>query len=281
VIDPSSVPADLGTDPRAELRALEQRARKRFGQHFLRDPSVPLRIVRAARVRPGDRVVEIGPGLGILTGALLRAGADLTVVELDRDLAAHLERRVPGLRVVCADAQKVDWSELCEPGTRLVANLPYNVGTHLVMQLVRRPDRFASITVMLQQEVVQRLLAEPGTKAWGALSVEAGARARGTFIMRVDPHQFVPPPKVTSAVIRLDLLDEPRLGGVTAERFDRVVRAAFSQRRKTLLNSLGATFGRDRALAALEGAGLDPMLRAERLTVEQFGDLAARFDQAG
>ncbi|MEO0604617.1 MAG: 16S rRNA (adenine(1518)-N(6)/adenine(1519)-N(6))-dimethyltransferase RsmA [Myxococcota bacterium] len=281
MIDPDQIPADLGTDPRGELRALEQRARKRFGQHFLRDVAVPTRIVRAARVKPGDKVVEIGPGLGILTGVLLRAGADLTVVELDRDLAAYLEERIPGLPVVCADAQKVDWAALCPPGTKVVANLPYNVGTHLVMQLLRMPEVFASITVMLQQEVVQRLLAEPGTKAYGALSVEASARARGTFVLRVDPGQFVPPPKVVSSVVRLDLRGEPQFGGVAPDTFDRVVRAAFSQRRKTLLNSLGATFGRERSLSALEAAGLDPQLRAERLSVEEFGRLAAQMGSPG
>jgi len=281
MIDRDTIPEDFGAEPRAALRGLEQRARKRFGQHFLNDPSVPTRIVRAARVQPGDRVVEIGPGLGILTGALLRAGADLTVVELDRDLAAYLEERLPGLAIVCADAQKVDWATICDPGTKVVANLPYNVGTHLVMQLLRRPEHFASITVMLQQEVVQRLLAEPGTKAYGALSVEATARARATFILRVDPHQFVPPPKVTSAVIRFDLLDEPRFGTQNPEAFDRTVRTAFSQRRKTLLNALGAGYGRPEAQAALEACGIDPQLRAERLTVEQFADLAARLEQAG
>ncbi|MEN0064545.1 MAG: 16S rRNA (adenine(1518)-N(6)/adenine(1519)-N(6))-dimethyltransferase RsmA [Myxococcota bacterium] len=271
----------MGTHPKAELRALEQRARKRFGQHFLHDPGVPARIVRAARVVEGDKVVEIGPGLGILTGALLRAGADLTVVELDRDLAAYLRDRVPGLKVIEADAQKVDWDEVCAPGTKVVANLPYNVGTHLVMQLLRRPDRFLSITVMLQQEVVQRLLAEPGTKAYGALSVEAQARSHGTFIMQVDPSRFVPPPKVTSAVVRLDLLDEPRFGEFDPKSFDRVVRAAFSQRRKTLHNALGASYTKPLALAALERARVDPRWRAERLTVEQFVRLAAEIDPSG
>lgn len=276
MIDPDQVPDDLGVNPRAELKALEQRARKRFGQHFLHDPGVPARIVRAARIQPGDPVVEIGPGLGILTGALLRAGADLTVVELDRDLAAHLRDRLPGLGIIEADAQKVNWSEVFpDGGVKVVANLPYNVGTHLVMQLLRLPATFRSVTVMLQQEVVQRLLAEPRTKAYGALSVEAQARAVGTFIMRVDPSRFVPPPKVTSAVIRLDLRDVADVGGVPPHRFDRVVRAAFSQRRKTLLNALGATFGRRQAQDALEAAGVDPGFRAERLSVAAFGQLAA------
>ncbi len=266
---------DLGSDPRAELQALEQRARKRFGQHFLRDRGIVSRIVRAARLAPGDRVVEIGPGLGILTGALLEAEADLTVVELDRDLAAYLRERVPGLRVVEADAAKVDWTELCPgEGWKVVANLPYNVGTTVTMQLLRQPATFRSVTVMLQLEVVQRLCAEPGSKAYGALSVEAQVRARPTFVANVPPTVFHPRPKVHSAVVRLDTLPEPDTGGVPSGHFDRVVRAAFGQRRKTLLNALGARYGREVAGAALDAAGIDRQLRADRLDLAGFRSLA-------
>ncbi len=269
------IPTDLGEDPRRELRALEMRARKRFGQHFLRDVGVVQRIVRAARVTEGDPVVEIGPGLGILTGGLLRAGAELVVVELDRDLAAHLRERVPGLRVVEADAARVDWSEICPgAGHKVVANLPYNVGTTVTMQLLRRPSTFASVTVMLQLEVVQRLVAEPGSKVFGALSVEAQVRARPTFICQVAAGAFVPAPKVRSAVVRFDLFDAPDVGGVTPEYFDRVVRAAFAQRRKTLLNALGAVFGRERARQGLEVAGIDGGLRAARIDLDGYRALA-------
>lgn len=271
--------SELGTDPRAELRALEQRARKRFGQHFLKDSGIVARIVRGARLEPGDRVVEIGPGLGILTGALLRAGADLTVVELDRDLAAWLRERVPDLRVVEADAAKVDWAELCPgSGWKVVANLPYNVGTTVTMQLLRRPATFASVTVMLQLEVVQRLCAEPGSKTYGALSVEAQARARPTFLVTVPPSVFHPRPKVQSAVVRLDLLPEPDTGGVPPEHFDRVVRAAFGQRRKMLLNALGARYGREIAGRALDAAGIDRQLRADRVDLAGFRSLARALD---
>lgn len=267
---------DLGTNPREALRELEQRARKRFGQHFLRDTGVVQRIVRAARVAPGDHVVEIGPGLGILTGALLNAGADLIVVELDRDLAAYLRSKVPDLRVVEADAVKVDWSELCD-GERhkVVANLPYNVGTTVSMQLLRLPSLFSSVTVMLQKEVVQRMGAGPGSKTYGALSVQVQVRAATTFITQVEPGHFVPPPKVHSAVIRLDVFDEPQVGAVTPVQFDKVVRAAFSQRRKTLLNSVGATYGREQAREALADAGVDPGARADAIDVDAYRRLAA------
>jgi len=265
---------DLGLDPRGTLRALEQRARKRFGQHFLSDLGVVARIVRGARLAPGDRVVEIGPGLGILTGALLRAGADLQVVELDRDLAAYLREQVPSLIVHEADATQVDWAALFPGGEiKVVANLPYNVGTHLTMQLLRQPAVFRSVTVMLQLEVVQRLCADPGSKSYGALSIEAQARATPTFITAVDAQTFFPPPKVRSAVVRFDLFDAPRTG-VDPDRFDRTVRAAFAHRRKTLLNALGATYGRERSQAALDEAGIEAGLRAAVVDLDGYRRLA-------
>lgn len=256
----------MSDDPRALLASLEQRARKRFGQHFLTDRSVVARIVRGSRAAPGDRVVEIGPGLGILTRALLEAGTEVTAVELDRDLAAFLREELPTVRLVEQDALRVDWAALCPgPGWKVVANLPYNVGTSVTMQLLRLPGTFRSVTVMLQLEVVQRLVAESGSKTYGALSVEAQVRARPTFLLQVGPDRFFPPPKVTSAVVRFDLLPEPDVGGVDPGAFDAVVRAAFSQRRKTLLNALGARYGRDRASDALVAAGIPAATRAEQL----------------
>ncbi|MEZ4236522.1 MAG: 16S rRNA (adenine(1518)-N(6)/adenine(1519)-N(6))-dimethyltransferase RsmA [Myxococcota bacterium] len=265
---------------RAVLATLEQRARRRFGQHFLTDPGVVERIVRGARVEPGDRVVEIGPGLGVLTDALLAAGADLLAIELDRDLAEHLSERLPELRLVQADAARVDWDELLGDGPRakVVANLPYNVGTTLTMQILRRPARFASVTVMLQREVVDRMCAEPGSRTYGALSVELQARARPTYVTLVPPDRFFPPPKVHSSVVRLDLFDAPEVGEVTPEHFDAVVRAAFSQRRKALPNSLGGRYGKERARAAVQSVGIDLQARAEQLDLPAFRALAAALD---
>jgi 16S rRNA (adenine1518-N6/adenine1519-N6)-dimethyltransferase len=272
-------PAPSPSDPRAVLAVLEQRARRRFGQHFLTDRGVVDRIVRGARVVPGDRVVEIGPGLGILTEALVQAGAELTAIELDRDLAAHVERTFAGVRVIQADATKVDWDEVCGPAGgprhKIVANLPYNVGTTLTMQLVRRPERFCSITVMLQREVVDRICAEPGSRTYGALSVELQARARPTFVTLVPPDRFHPPPKVDSSVVRLDLLDVPAVGPAGPGAFDAVVRAGFGQRRKTLANALGSRYGRERARQVVEAAGLSPLVRAEALDLDAFRRLAA------
>ncbi len=274
-------PGGLGTDPRRELRQLEQRARKRFGQHFLHDPDVVQRIVRGARVEEGDRVVEIGPGLGILTGALLRAGASLIAVELDRDLATYLQERVPDLHVVQADAAKVDWGELCPGGGyKVVANLPYNVGTTVVMQLLRQPRTFTSVTVMLQLEVAQRMLAEPGSKIYGALSLHAQVRAEPTFVVQVPPDRFEPAPKVQSAVVRFVLYDAPQVGEVTPEQFDRVVRAAFAHRRKTLLNALGASWPKALVGPALEEAGIDAGARAATVGASGYRRLAARLYQS-
>lgn len=262
-------------DPREVLRGLEQRARKRFGQNFLTREDIIGRIVRGAEVRPGDRVVEIGPGLGALTDALLAAGADLTVVELDRDLASYLRAGHPDLRLIEADATRVDWDEVAPgSGWKLVANLPFNVGTQLVVQWLYHPERFTSLTVMLQQEVVARILAGPGSRTYGSLSVLAASRARGRYLIRVPSSAFHPPPKVEGAVVRLDLLPEPDLGGNTPEHFDRVVRAAFSQRRKTLVNSLTPLFGRERAAAAVAAVALDPLVRAEALSLADFQRLA-------
>jgi 16S rRNA (adenine1518-N6/adenine1519-N6)-dimethyltransferase len=264
------------SSPREILARLEQRARKRFGQHFLTDANTVDRIVRAAGVAPGDRVVEIGPGLGILTRALLGAGANLLALELDRDLAAFLREELPALPLVEGDAMQADWPALCPgSGWSVVSNLPYNIGTHVVMQLVRLPGTFRRVTVMLQREVVDRLVAEPDTAQWGALSVEAQARATARVVLELAPHLFFPPPKVVSQVVRLDLRPEPIVGGVPPDFFDAVVRAAFTHRRKTVANSLSSRFARPIAEAGLEAAGIEPRRRAETLDLAEFGRLAA------
>jgi 16S rRNA (adenine1518-N6/adenine1519-N6)-dimethyltransferase len=262
-------------DPRDVLRELEQRARKRFGQHFLTREDIVRRIVRGAGVVSGDLVVEVGPGLGILTDALVEAGATVTAIELDRDLAAYLQESRPHVRVIQADAMKVDWDVLIPSGdAKLVSNLPYNVGTGIVSSLVTRRDRFRSLTVMLQREVVERMVAVPGSDAYGSLSVHIAAHARADALFRVPPSAFHPPPKVESGVIRLDLLDAPLVGSAGAAMFERTVRAAFAQRRKTILNSLSSLFPREAAAAALAACGLDPRVRAETLDREAFVRLA-------
>lgn len=267
------------THPRVLLKRLEQRARRRFGQHFLARPGIVTRIVRAARVEPGDRVVEVGPGLGILTRALLAAGADLTAIELDRDMAQFIRDEHSDVRLIEDDAMRVNLDEeLPGSGWKVVANLPYNVGTRLVLNWVDMPERFESLTVMLQKEVVDRMLAQPGTRAYGSLTVQMQARSRARMICAVPPAAFYPPPKVDSAVIQL-FPQVPDLGGVTSEHFDRVVRAAFSQRRKTLRNALSALFDRDVVDAALTETGIDGQIRGEMLDLDAFRAISAQLPE--
>jgi len=264
-----------GGGPGARLRELETRARKALGQHFLASPDMAARIVALAELRPGDPVLEIGPGLGALTGPLLERGVRLVAVERDEVLAEWIEARWPQVELTRADAMKLDWTELLPGhGWACVANLPYNLGTHLVGRMLRCPGTFHRLVVMMQREVAERIVARPGNKAYGALSVELQARAQARLVMRLRPGAFHPPPKVDSAVLRLDVLPDPLLGGADPQHFDRTVRAAFGQRRKTLRNALGARFGRERAQAALLESGIDPGWRAERLDLQAFGRLA-------
>lgn len=268
--------------PAARLRALEQRARRRFGQNFLVSVDSVDRIVRAAEVRPGDRVLEIGPGLGILTERLREAGAEVRCVEIDRDLAAALQELWPDLALVNADAMKVDFGTICEePGWKVVANLPYNVATPLLLRLLARPDRFRTMTLMFQREVGDRILAEAGDSARGSLSVQVQARARVRPVLHLPPGAFHPPPKVHSVVLGFELLPEPDFGGVDGAAFDRVVRLGFQHRRKTLLNSLSSGLDRARAQAACDAAAVDAGRRAETLTLDEWRRLAVAVRAGG
>lgn len=266
-------------DPRVILKMLEQRARKRFGQNFLTRPDIVSRIVRGAGVGEGDRVVEIGPGLGMLTRALLAHGAQVTAVELDRDLAAWLREQIPEIRLVEGDAAKQHWAALLEGGGwQVVANLPFNVGTSVTLELLRNPATFDRVTVMLQKEVVDRILADPGSRTYGALTVQCAARASAAFLLEVPSSAFHPAPKVTASVVRLELYDEPRTGGVSPRDFDKVVKAAFSQRRKTLRNSLKGLYGKEGAAEGLDKAGIDGGRRAETLSLAEFQGLASALE---
>ncbi len=260
--------------PAAQLRSMQARARKSLGQHFLSSPSVARRIVQLARIGEGSPVVEVGPGLGAMTEHLLEAGVDLVCVERDDRMADALLERWPGLRLHRADAMRADWATLLPgEGWSCVSNLPYNVGTHIVADMVRRPGTFRQLVVMLQREVADRICAEPGGKVYGSLSVELQARARCELLLRVKPGSFHPPPKVDSAVIRLELQRHPACEGLDLEALDRVARAAFAQRRKTLRRSLGSVYGKERALAVLEAVGIPSGHRPEVVPVEGFAAL--------
>jgi len=254
---------------------MEHRPRKRFGQNFLHDPAVIARIVGAVKPRPGERIVEIGPGRGAITGALLQAAGRLDAVELDRDLIEPLARRCSGLgelTIHSADALKFDLCGLADTGERLrlVGNLPYNISTPLLFRFLGQSECIRDMHFMLQKEVVERITATPGSKTYGRLSVmvQVYCRAEALFIIR--PGAFQPPPKVDSAFLRLSPY-RPRPHPVLDPAFlSRLVESAFSQRRKTLRNSLKGLFSADQ----LQAEDIDPGQRAEELAVEAFVRLA-------
>jgi 16S rRNA (adenine1518-N6/adenine1519-N6)-dimethyltransferase len=249
--------------------------RKRFGQHFLHDPAVVARIVAAIRPGPGRRIVEIGPGRGVLTRELLEAAGELDVVEIDRDLARLLPDQLgspgPALRIHCVDVLKFDLHALADAATPLevVGNLPYNISSPLLFHLLEQMDCISQMVFMLQKEVVERIAAAPDSKAYGRLSVMVQYHCRVEHLFNVGPGAFTPPPRVESAVLRLQ--PAQRAAGATDRRvLSELVRRAFSTRRKTLRNSL-RDYCPESMLAA---AGIDPQRRAETLSVEEFVRLA-------
>ena len=251
------------------------KAKKHFGQHFLHDSRVIERIIQALNPQPGDALVEIGPGLGALTVPLIARVPALTVVELDRDVLAPLRaacgEHAGKLTVIEADALTVDFGALAPAGgqLRLVGNLPYNISTPLLFHLLQSADRVRDMHFMLQKEVVDRMCADPDTDDYGRLTVALAARADCDWLFKVGPGSFNPPPKVDSAVVRVTPRPAPFPLGDLA-RYDRVVTAAFSQRRKTLSNALKTLMSAE----AIRAAGIDPGLRAETLPPEAFGRLA-------
>ena len=267
--------------PAVQLRALEQQARKRFGQNFLVDPNAVSRIAKLGGVKPGTRVLEIGPGLGALTRALAEAGGTVHAIELDRDLAEYLEGALPDLVLTRGDAMKEDL-ELAAPGEGWVccANLPYNVGTRILLRLLPLSPKFTRLVLMFQREVANRIVAEPRTKAYGSLSIMCQAFSKPRYGFTLPPEAFHPAPKIHSSVVVFDLREQPLLGGATPEGFEHAVRAGFSQRRKTLVNSLSSLYEKEKARAVLdETVGLGH--RAEELSLEEWGSLAFGLEQAG
>lgn len=257
------------------------RARKRFGQNFLQDMSVIDRIIAAIDPRPGQRLVEIGPGRGALTIPLLRALGRLDVVEFDRDLVAWLGREMARhgeLVVHQADALAFDFRALAA-GTplRVAGNLPYNISTPLLFHLFAQADAIVDMHFMLQKEVVDRLAADPGSRTYGRLSVMAQYHCRVVPLFDVPPHAFRPAPKVDSSVVRLVPHAAPPVQVDDYTALQKVVTTAFMQRRKTLRNGLRELLD----AAQIRAAGIDPTLRAERLSLADFAALANRLSAAG
>jgi 16S rRNA (adenine1518-N6/adenine1519-N6)-dimethyltransferase len=247
-------------------------ASKALGQNFLLDEQLLDRIASVPGPLEGKRVYEVGPGPGGLTRALLRAGAEVVAVEQDRRclpaLAELAEAAEGRLRVIKGDALKLDEAAELGRGAQVVANLPYNVGTALLVRWLGGeswPPWWPSLTLMFQREVAERIVARPDTKAYGRLAVLAQWRARPRIAMKVHRSAFVPPPKVMSAVVHI--VPEPAPAGVRAATLEALTGAAFGQRRKMLRQSLKSLAG---ALEALERVGIDPTRRAETLEVADF-----------
>jgi 16S rRNA (adenine1518-N6/adenine1519-N6)-dimethyltransferase len=247
------------------------RARKRFGQNFLDDAGVIRQIARAINPRPGDHLVEIGPGKGALTEALVDSECQLDLIELDRDLVPLLQGRFGNakqVRIHSSDALSFDFGSLRrgEERLRVVGNLPYNISTPLIFHLLEQAEHIADMHFMLQLEVVNRLAASPGSKAWGRLGVMAQYSCQVDALFQVPPTAFKPQPKVQSAIVRL----QPKASAGARPREEKalrtVVQAAFSQRRKTLRNTLRDLV----SVQQLESLGIDPGARAETLDLQQF-----------
>lgn len=243
------------------------RARKRFGQHFLTSTHYLDRIVAEIAPHAGDNLVEIGPGTGILTEHLARAVKLLHVIEIDRDLARGLRERFSPDDVVVheADALEFDFSSLAEP-LRVVGNLPYNVSTPILFRMAASAERLRDCVFLLQKEVVERMVASPATPEYGRLSVMLQYRFAMSLRLNVPPGAFTPPPKVDSAVVRMEPLGDARPRARDEALFARVVAASFEQRRKTLRNALRAAVPD----SAFESAAIDPQRRGETLSVLEF-----------
>jgi 16S rRNA (adenine1518-N6/adenine1519-N6)-dimethyltransferase len=261
--------------------------RKRFGQHFLHDQGILRRIVEAIAPKPDDRIVEIGPGEGALTLPLLRAAGHMTAIELDRDLIESLAARardIGALNIISADVLTVDFGALAgasraslssDTPLRVVGNLPYNISTPILFHCLDYAASIRDMHFMLQKEVVDRMAAPPGSKTYGRLSVMLQLRCAVEPLFKVPPGAFRPPPKVDSAIVRLTPLPAHALPDADGKLIDRIVRAAFGQRRKTLSNAL-----RDLATTKqIDAAGIDPRARAEQLAPSAFVALARQIAQ--
>lgn len=254
----------------------DHRPRKRFGQNFLRDRRVIDRIVSAVRPELGQHIVEIGPGQGAITEQLAASSAQLSIVEIDRDLAAKLPASAwwrDDIQLYQQDALKTDWLSFNPLPLRIVGNLPYNISTPLLFSMLDAADAIFDMHLMLQKEVVQRLCAKPGTSAWGRLSVATQLRADPTVLIDVPPGCFYPPPKVQSQVVRLiPKRPAPKL----PDSLDTLLRAGFAARRKTLRKALLSQV----TPSIWQDTEIDPSLRAEVLSLEDWLRLGSAVDNS-
>ena len=258
---------------------------KGFGQNFIINPGVPAKIVDAAGMDRSYGVIEIGPGIGVLTKEMAKRAGKVVAIEVDKRLPPVLKETLAGfdnVKVILQDVLKTDLRALVQqefPGMPVVicANLPYYITSPIIMKLLEDKLPITNITVMVQKEAAERLAALPGTRASGAVSCAVRYFAQPRMMFTVQAGSFYPAPKVTSAVVRMDIRSTPAVQVPDEKAYFALVRAAFGQRRKTAANSIAAGLGipRPQVAAALEAAGLDPRVRPEQLTLEDFAALDA------
>lgn len=254
------------------------RANKKLGQNFLINQQIIDEIIEKSQITKEDTVLEIGPGLGSLTKALMQNAKRVIAVELDENMVNILNNRFnnENLEIINDDILKININEITDRygKIKVVANLPYYITTPIVMKLLEEEYNIDSITVMVQKEVGERLCADPGSRDFGAVTVGVNFYSKSKVIIDVPKDNFMPVPEVDSCVIKLDILDEPPVFLKDKKRFFRLVKAAFSQRRKTINNSLASgEFSKESVLTVLNKLGIDAKLRAEDLSIQDFANI--------
>ena len=252
---------------------------KKLGQNFLIKRGIVDEIVHAAELTPGEPVLEVGPGIGTLTQGLAQSGADVTAIELDRRLLDVLDTTLASydnVRIVHGDVLKLDVATIMNHKPfKVVANLPYYITTPIIMSLLESKLPIERLVVMVQKEVALRMVAKPGTKDYGALSVAVQYYTEPDIVLDVPPKSFLPAPAVTSSVIRCVLRDKPPVDVIDEKLFFRVVKAGFAQRRKTFSNTMKTTgLSKDRIEELLAKANIDGQRRGETFTLQEFADIA-------
>lgn len=252
---------------------------KKLGQNFLIKRGIVDEIVHAAELTPGEPVLEVGPGIGTLTQGLAQSGADVTAIELDRRLLEVLDTTLASydnVRIVHGDVLKLDVPTIMNHKPfKVVANLPYYITTPIIMSLLESKLPIERLVVMVQKEVALRMMAKPGTKDYGALSVAVQYYTEPDIVLDVPPKSFLPAPAVTSSVIRCVLRDKPPVDVIDEKLFFRVVKAGFAQRRKTFSNTMKTTgLSKDRIEELLAKANIDGQRRGETFTLQEFADVA-------
>jgi 16S rRNA (adenine1518-N6/adenine1519-N6)-dimethyltransferase len=256
----------------------KHRARKRFGQNFLHDPAIIQRIVDVINLQQQDHVIEIGPGKGALTKLILKRVDKLDVIEIDRDLANALTVNIgsnENITIHEIDALKLNFSQFNQTDLRIVGNLPYNISTPLLFHLLSYKNYIKDMLFMLQKEVVDRICAEPGNKQYGRLTIMLQCYCDVESLFVIKPGAFIPSPKVDSAIVKLTPLEKPRYELSDHDSLQLIVKAAFSQRRKTIRNALKKVISE----TDIKELGIAPEMRAENLLISDFVNLANRHHQ--